>query len=388
VRTSRHPHRRAQLQAAGQVSLATDYLHPAVGRWGTGIHRLAAADFPLIPEGIFDRQGAMSIPTISRARNLIISSVAALPLTLWTLNFNSAGLPIEQAAPPSGWMARPDPNRTRQHLLGWTTDDLFFHGRAYWKITKRSDSSTYPTEFQRMPITEVTVRDDSVYWGGEKVLAKDVVEFLSPNDGLLYVGQTALSTAQNLESAANRFSLTELPAGWLEQTEGEPLDGAELEEIATTFQAARRTRTVAALNAYMRWKESGIDPSKLQLTEARAHQALELSRLANVPSYLTGAPSGTGMTYQNTAQAKADLLDFGSVPFVGCIEQTLSGPNVTPRTQFVRLDLNAWLRNPFVPNENASPNDAQLAFNPNQPPTPDRSPGRPRDVDGLNEASP
>jgi hypothetical protein len=109
---------------------------------------------------------------------------------------------------------------------------------------------------------------------------------------------------------------------------------------------------------------------------------LELARVANIPPYFIGAPAGTGMTYLNAAQAKQDLIDYGAAPFITTIEQTLTGPNVTPHGQAVRLDLNAWLRNPYTPADDAAPSDLEIAYN--QPPQP-ATPGRPRDIDGRNE---
>ena len=107
-----------------------------------------------------------------------------------------------------------------------------------------------------------------------------------------------------------------------------------------------------------------MDPSRLQLVEARKHQAVELARIANVPAYYVDAPlSGSGMTYTNSAQARADLIDFAALPYIAAIEQTLCGPNVTPNGQAVRLDVNAWLRNPYTPNDNASPTDLEIAYN-------------------------
>ena len=94
----------------------------------------------------------------------------------------------------------------------------------------------------------------------------------------------------------------------------------------------------------MQWHESSIDPNKLQLTTARQYQSLELARLTNVPPYLVGAPTGTGMTYQNAVQARGDLIDFGAMPYIECIEDTLSGPNVLPQGRFVLLDVEAWTR--------------------------------------------
>ena len=86
-----------------------------------------------------------------------------------------------------------------------------------------------------------------------------------------------------------------------------------------------------------------MDPSKLQLTEARTYQALEMARVANIPPYLVGAPSGSGMTYQNAQQARQDLYLFGAKPFIDCIEQTLSMNNVTPRGRYIYLDVDSYL---------------------------------------------
>ena len=377
----------ADVEAAGTVELSRSIERSGAIGWGVGIARLAPFNFAP-PTTLWSRESAMSVPTVSRARDLVCSTVGALPLTLWRLDWSEDTADnVEIQIPPAGWMTRPDPNRTRQWLLSWTADDLLFYGRAYWHITGRLATS-FPSSFERMPTADVAIDANyKITWLGKEIPPTDVVEFLAPTDGLLYCGARAIQTAQNLDAAAERFSLAEIPAGWLEQTENsEPLSADELTEIAENFQAARLARTVAALNPYIRWRESTMDPTRLQLTEARQHQALELSRIANVPAYLVGAPTGSGMTYQNAQQAKADLLDFGCLPLVATIEQTLSGPNVTPSTQFVRLATDAWLRSPLTVGQ-PTPNDAQIAFNPSASTTPERGPGRPRNDDGLNVRS-
>lgn len=351
------------VEAAGTVRLATTT--PGLG-WGVGIARLAPVSIDFAPPtDVWSREAAMSVPSISRARDLICSAIGALPLTLWTIDFNTQGLPVEQQLPPAQWMARPDPDRTRQFVLAWTADDLLFSGRAYWQIIDRY-TSTYPSAFRWLPSADVSVDSTGrVTYLGRILPPEDIVEFLSPIQGLLFTGHRAISTAINLDNAAERFSFTEIPAGWLEQVENsEPLDAEELADMASAFQLARQARTVAALNPFLKYHESSMDPSKLQLVEARQYQAVELARIANIPAYFINAPAGTGMTYLNAQQAKQDLIDFGSMPFIQCVEQTLSGPNVTPRGQFVRLDTNAWLRNPFTPTNEPSNNDMQIAFNP------------------------
>ena len=184
---------------------------------------------------------------------------------------------------------------------------------------------------------------------GVEVDPRDIVEFCSPNEGVLVNGWRAISIAWQLDDAADRFASTELPTGVLEeQAGGEDLSAAALAELADQFSAARRSNSIAATNKYLKYREVQNSASAMQLVEGRQYQALELARLTDVPAYLIGAPTGTGMTYQNAAQARGDLIDFGALPYIGCIEQTCSGPNVTPSTQHVKLDVDAWLRSPFT----------------------------------------
>ena len=166
-----------------------------------------------------------------------------------------------------------------------------------------------------------------------------------------------------LDAAADRFAGTEVPAGVLEEQDGsEDMSAEELGALADNFTRARLSNTTAATNKYVRYREVPYDASKMQLVEARTYQALELARLGNVPPYLVGAPSGTGMTYQNGQQARQDLIDFGAGPYIACIEQTLSGPNVTPGGQFVRLDRDVWLQNtPIVGVTTPAPTDPGAA---------------------------
>ena len=118
----------------------------------------------------------------------------------------------------------PDPDRTRQWLLAWTCDDLLFTGRAYWRITDRN-ADTFPTAFTLMPSGDVAIDAHGlIRYLGDVIPPADVIEFLSPTDGLLYASARVIQIAINLENAAERFSTAEVPAGWLEQSENsEPL---------------------------------------------------------------------------------------------------------------------------------------------------------------------
>lgn len=294
---------------------------------------------------------ALSLPTISRARDLIAAMIGTLDLRQYQLRWegdNYEKVYIEGES----WFTRPDPKVTRNFIMAQTFSDLMMYGTAIWYVTSRY-STGFPASFQWLPMSNITFVDqagpqwfttsDEVEFNGAKLPMENVIQFISPTMGIIYSGQQAIDTAYKLDGAARRFASTEIAAGYLQQRGGEPMTAEELGELAAGWSSARRNNAIGALNEFVEWKEFGSDPAKLQLVEARQYQALELARLANIPPYLVGAPTGTGMTYQNALQARQDLYLFGARPFIDCIEETLSGDRVIPRGRHIELDVESYL---------------------------------------------
>ena len=315
-----------------------------------------AAGNPLVGNFInyttgFDRSTALRNPTISRARDLICGMIGCLEITQYGRQWDGEDYEYINL-PPDAWFQNPDPNVTRNFIMSFCADDLMFYGRAFWVVTERN-AAGFPSAFTWIPAADVTTFDQAgpqwwgpssqIYFQGIQLDTKDVVQFLSPIPALLFTGSRAINTATRLDAAAERFATMEVPAGYLKQTGGEPMSGQELADLAAAWSEARLTSSVAALNEYVEWKESNIDPSKMELVSARTYQALELSRVANIPPYLVGAPSGSGMTYQNAQQARQDLYLFGAKPYIDCIEQTLSLNHITPRGRYIELDVDSYL---------------------------------------------
>jgi phage portal protein BeeE len=294
----------------------------------------------------------MALPTISRARDLLVSVVSSCPIEQYGTQWSGEDME-EIPLPPETWMFRPDPRTTRVHWLSWITDDLIFYGRAFALVTSRS-ATGFPASFQWLPSEYVNVQAsmfagnapvtaiEAIRFQGADLPIRDVVCFWAPHQPVLGCGTRAICTAQRLDLAAERFASSPIAFGWLSQTGGEPLSTSELGELAEGWAAARELNSVAALNEFVQWNESGLNPSVMQLVEGRQHQAVELARLMSVPSYLVNADSGSSMTYQNALQAKEDLYDLGALPLIECIEQTLSRDDVTPRGRLVRLNSEQW----------------------------------------------
>ena len=309
---------------------------------------------------------ALSVPTISRARDLIAAMIGSLDLRQYTLQWTGENYE-ELLIPGESWMTRPDPRVTRNFIMANTFSDLFFYGRAFWHVRTRY-ANGFPASFEWLPAGSTTTTDQAgpqwfgnsnqIYFNGQLLPTADVVQFLSPINGLLYYGARALDIAIRLDTAAKRFASNEIASGMLQQVEGEPLSGEELAELASAWATARANNAIGALNQYVKYVQFDTDPSKLQLTEGREYSALELSRMANIPPYMVGIATG-GMTYMNAQQARQDLYLFGAKPFINCIEETLSLDTITPRGRHVRFDIERYLTE-FTVEPDVTPMEQQV----------------------------
>lgn len=295
---------------------------------------------------------ALSIPTVSRAVGLITSTIAGLDLKQYTLQWDPSREEYERMyVPGESWFTRPDPNVTRNFVMSATVKDLMLVGRAFWYVTSRY-STGFPASFMWLPAHQVTTTDQpgpewfgpskDLYFNGVELPAENVVQFLSPLDGILWTGARAIDIAYRLDEAAKRFASTEIAAGYLQQKDGEPMAGDELSELAGAWADARSSRAIGALNQHVEWREFKSNPATLQLMEGRQHAALELSRVCQVPAWLVAISVG-GMTYQNSQQARTDLIMFGASPFINAIQETLSLDSVTPKGRHVEFDVERYL---------------------------------------------
>lgn len=300
------------------------------------------------------RDRAMTLPVISRARDLIVSLVSSLPINEFTVQWDAASQEyIEMQLPGESWMTRPDPSVTRQFLIAWTVDDMMFHGYSVWYCTARNYEGR-PSSFMRLPASGVSFPDQpgtvltamprEIIYQGQQLDPRNCVVFLSPIQGLLSMGWRAIEIAHRLDDAAMRFATNEITAGYLQQTDNsEPLDGDELAELASAWQQARKVSAVGALNSSVKWVEFQSDPSKLQLVEARQHAMLSLADVANIPPFLVGAPTNNSMTYTNAQDSQWLLYKYACAPYIQALSERLSMDDILPRGRFCRLDVSEFV---------------------------------------------
>ena len=304
------------------------------------------------------RNRAMSVPTVSRARDLMASVIGCMSLKMYTEMWNGSEMEKMPLAPRT-WLRRIDPTLPNNFVLSWLFDDLFFFGRAFLYITSRT-ADGYPASFTRLPAAMVQTLDQSgpvwfapskqiIFQGGE-LDANDVVQFLSPIQGIIYMSEQAVATALKLEAARYRNSSSAIPAGILRQTGGEPLSGQELADLAASFNLARETNQTAALNEFVTYTETLTSPDKMLLIDSAEFQAMEMARLCNIPPYLAGISVGS-YSYQSSAESRMDLWTFGVRAYADCIAGTLSQNNILPNGTYVEFDVEGYLKGEYSMDE-------------------------------------
>jgi hypothetical protein len=301
------------------------------------------------------RNRAISVPTISRARDLMASVLGCMGLKMYTEIWNGNEMEKIPLAPRT-WLRRIDPAVPNNFLLSFLFDDLFFYGRSFLYVTSRTADS-FPASFTRLPAAMVQTLDQAgpvwfapskqVVFQGAELDPNDVIQFLSPIQGIIYMSTQSVSTALKLEAARYRNASSAIPAGVLRQTGGEPLSAQELADLAGAFNAARETNQTAALNEFVTYTETLTSPDKMLLIDSAEFQAMEMARLCNIPPYLAGISVGS-YSYQSSSEARMDLWTFGVKAYAECIASTLSMNNVLPNGTYVEFDVEKYLSGEYA----------------------------------------
>lgn len=292
------------------------------------------------------REQAMSIPTIARARGIICSSIASIPIIL---RDRSTGERID----PPRVINDPDPRVPGSATYVWTAEDLLLYGYSYWQITELYSDTYRVRSVERINPLRVSPflnanSTEIEYYTVDNLRVPDsgigsLVVFYGNDEGLLRRAGATIRAGAELERATAMYAREPFPTMVL-KSNGASLPADRITKLLDSWAQARRTRATAFLNSDVTLEAVGFDPEKLQLAAARNHIATELSRAIGIPAYFTDAPTGSSMTYSNATLAKESLLNFSLIPLMTSIEQRLSMPDFTPSSQVARFDLDYYLR--------------------------------------------
>ena len=290
------------------------------------------------------RQQAMAVPTLARARNIICSTIASLPLEQ---RIKVSGVRVE----PNRVINQPDSRVPGSAIYSYIAEDLLFHGVAYGQVlamyadgriqewTRVSPDRVVQTlNALQTEITAYQVDGSYVPSAG----VGSLVVFNGLDEGLLSRAGRTIRAAVALENASETFAKEPVPMMVL-KSNGTNLTSERIGKLLEAWRVARLNRSTAFLNADVELQALGIDPDKLQLVQARQYVALELCRAAGLPAWFASAEQ-TSMTYSNAISERRSLVDFSLRPVLTAIEQRLSMPDFVGQGNEIRYDLDDFLR--------------------------------------------
>jgi len=290
------------------------------------------------------REQAMSVPAVARARNILCGTVGTLPLK----EYNSQ----EQEITARKVIDQPDPAVPRSVTLTWLAEDLLFYGVGYLQVMDVSPQDGRPYKMRRINPNRVSYNlstDRSLiesYNLDTNKLPNDglgsLIVFQGWDEGVLKRAGRTIQTAIELEAAAYRMASEPVPQMVL-NNEGMNLDGDSVAKLLASFKQARRDRSTAYTEGPIKIQTLGFDSAQMQLVEARSHAASEVARLMGIPAWYLNAESASS-TYSNVSAERRSLLDFGARQIYMAIEARLSMDDVTPRGQYVKFDVDDFLR--------------------------------------------
>jgi hypothetical protein len=331
----------AALTFSGADLIGEADIDPAV--FGLESYATATSPAPRI-----DRKSAIQVPAVKRSRDLIAGTLGGLPLDLYDAE--------RQPVDPSPF-TQPERNVPRSVTMTRTFEDLLFEGLAWWRISER-DWRGFPTYFKRIGPSRIRVDDerDKVYIDGKEVDQAELIRFDSPTEGLLKAGARAIRTCLHLDAYAANAAQGIPPLDYFvpaddtdpfatdpEDEDDDENGDAEIRKFLGDWAEARRTRTTAYIPASVKYQVAGFDPKNLQMAEQRDHAVLEIARVAGIDPEELGV-STTSRTYANVFDRRKAFLDFTLGQYMLAVEDRLRMGDVTPRGQYVKFALDAFLR--------------------------------------------
>ena len=291
-----------------------------------------------------NRSMAMSVPAVARARNIICSTVAGLPIEQYN---KMTGAHVE----PNRVINQPDPRVPGSFIYSWIAEDLLFHGVAYGQILGLYNDGRIAA-WTRVAPERITPKYNDrqteivgYYVDGAITPSSgvnSVIVFYGSDEGVLARAGRTIRAALALERAAENFANEPVPPMAL-KSNGTNLTAERISRLLAAFRQSLKTKSTPFLNADVDLQVLGIDPAKLQLNEARQYVALEIARATGIPAYFLSAET-TSMTYSNATNERKSLIDFAVKPILIAIEQRLSMPDFSPLTTESRYSLDEFLR--------------------------------------------
>lgn len=302
------------------------------------------------------RRLAMTVPAVRRGRNLICPQIAGLPLR----TYNAARVDVTTEL-----LVQPERDVARSITMTRLIEDLMFEQVAWWRVTETIGPAPYdyPLHVKRLRPCDVDCSTPGEVWWtdpdtGKRIQLGDreLIKFESPTDGILTSGAGAIATVIMLDRRAHRSAENPTPDGYFTPKDGvDPFDDEDPEateeerallytakDFLAEWRAARAQGTQGWVPGGVDYEQLQWDPKAMQLAEARQHAVLEIARLMDLEPEDVGV-STTSRTYFNAETKRRERIDSTLGMYMRAVEDRLSMGDVTPRGQYTRFQVAAFV---------------------------------------------
>lgn len=306
----------------------------APAAWGSGaqLQSIVWADVTGSDYAPLTRAAAMAVPAVAKARHLLVSTIAALPLV------DLMGDTVQPVQPT--WMTRTDGTLSPWHRMAWTVDDCLFFGWSLWagKRGATTDGAGL-LECARVPYDQwSTDTEGYVVVDNQRVQSDQAILIPGPHNGILNDSSTIIRLAGDNIQAAASAARNPNPNVNLHYTGDDPdYDPTALIQI---WSDARRGLN-GGVGYTNRWVEATTLGSHLDklLIEGRNADAVDIARAVGVnASMLDATAAGASLTYETTEGRNQQFLDYGAQLYMDAITARLSQDDCVPRGHRTAFD--------------------------------------------------
>lgn len=272
------------------------------------LHPIVAADLlsdEVLAQLPLSREIAMTVPAVSKARNLLVSTIGKFPLKA----YDGDALVAEQPA----FLYRSESTVTPYERIAWTVDDLIFYGYSVWLVER--DGAGQITRADYCPMRYVQITEGHILIDEQPVTAEEIILFNSPFEGLLTVGARTVRGAIDQEKSWVGRAKNPVPVIELHQVD-DTMDPSEVKEFVDAWAKARTAENGAI----------GYTPPSLEIkthgevkadmmTEGRNAVRTDVGSFVNIrASMLDGTMGIDSLTYSTTEGERNSFYEF-DLPF-------------------------------------------------------------------------
>jgi HK97 family phage portal protein len=277
----------------------------------------------------------LGLSAVWRCLDILSNGVSQL---LWRETRGTLDLPLSRI------VTRPHSQWTRREWVSLIVSTLALYDVAHILKVGGEDAEGVPIGLLPLDPRMVQPRITSMfvspllppqeYWVGQTIVDRDQLVILhrSPQPGIdetlggvIRLARITFAAAIAAEGYASRFwQAGGAPTVVLETDQKlMPNDAQQLSDRWAQKRAMGPDHA-PVLDAGLKAKDFGADPTTASAVEARRELVADIARYFGVPTRIVNAPTGDSETYTSTEGANLDLVRFTLQNYIGAIEDAIS----------------------------------------------------------------